>query len=91
MRSFFMQKTGGEKMPTVDDLNIKLQAESKAAESSIDSLITRLETLSAKLSGNNGNGLKSLATGVNRLGTAIQTMNGIKTTDFTRFIMLYKS
>lgn len=84
MRSFFMQKTGGEKMPTVDDLNIKLQAESKAAESSIDSLITKLETLSVKLSGINGNGLKGLAIGVNRLGTAMQTMNGIKTTDFTR-------
>lgn len=39
-------------MPTVDDLNIKLQAESKAAGRSIDSLITKLETLSAKLSGN---------------------------------------
>jgi len=50
MRSFFMQKTGGEKMPTFDDFNIESQANAKLAGSSIDKRTTELEALSAKFS-----------------------------------------
>ncbi len=63
---------------TIDELNIKIEAESKNATDAIDTLIGRLENLQEKLNGlggagkNAGNGLKGTANGAKQASTATE-------------------
>ncbi len=71
-------------MATIDSLDIKISAQANSASASIDKLVGRLNTLSSSLNRINGSGLTGLANGVQKLGNAMQVMNTVKTTDFTR-------
>lgn len=71
-------------MADIDSLDIQISASVSKAEKSIDRLVTRLDSLTEKLIKVNGSGLNGLANGVQKLGNAMQVMNTIKTSDFTR-------
>lgn len=72
-------------MPTdIDSLQIQINANATKANASMDLLVKKIDRLSASLSTLDGHGLKSLASGVQSLGTAMQTMSNVKTTEFTR-------
>ena len=68
----------------IDSLEIKVQATAQKANQSLDALIGKLDSLTTSLGRVNGNSLVGLSNGVHRLGTSMQTMNNIKTADFTR-------
>ena len=68
----------------IDSLEIKVQATAQKANQSLDALIGKLDRLTTSLGRVNGNSLVGLSNGVHRLGTSMQTMNNIKTADFTR-------
>lgn len=69
---------------SVDQLYIEVNAKAQSANNAIDSLVGKLDRLSASLGKINGTNLTGLANGVQRLGNAMQIMNQIKTADFTR-------
>ena len=71
-------------MAEIDSLEIKIQAQATKANNAIDKLITKLDKLSTSLNGINTSNLNGLANSVNRLSSAMQSMNNVKTTDFTR-------
>lgn len=71
-------------MATVDSLDIQISAQTTKANKSIDSLVAKLNTLSASLGNINGSSLSGLAGGVEKLGNAVKTLNGVKATDYTR-------
>lgn len=74
-------------MPTeIDSLQISINAKAQTANRQIDALVGRLDILQkslGKLNGGSSN-LVGVANGVDRLGKAMQTMNAVKTADFTR-------
>lgn len=69
---------------TIDSLQIEINAKASKANDAIDRLVGKLDRLTTSLGKINGTNLNGLANGVQRLGTAMQTMNNIKTSDFTR-------
>lgn len=69
---------------SVDQLNIEINAKAVKANDAIDRLCGKLDRLSTSLRKVNGAQLTGLATGVQRLGSAMNTMNQVKTADFTR-------
>lgn len=72
-------------MPTdIDNLQIQINANATKANASMDLLVKKIDRLSESLSTIDGHGLRSLANGVQSLGTAMQTMSNVKTTEFTR-------
>ena len=71
-------------MATVDSLDIQISAQASKASSSLDNLVSKLNTLSTSLSRINGSGLTGLANGVNKLSTAMQGIKTVGTADFTR-------
>lgn len=71
-------------MPPVDELEIELTANAKKANSAIDNLVTKLDTLSGSLSKIDGSRLSGLANGVAKLGMATKTLSGVKATDYNR-------
>lgn len=71
-------------MPVVDELEIELTANAKKANSAIDNLVTKLDTLSGSLSKIDGSRLSGLANGVAKLGMATKTLSGVKATDYNR-------
>lgn len=82
---FAIIQRGRAEMPTsIDELSISIEAKAQDANTAIDRLVGKLDRLSASLGRLNTSNLNTLAMGVNRLGTAMQTMNGVKTADFTR-------
>lgn len=68
----------------IDKLQIEINAKANNASDAIDKLILKLDKLTISLGNINGNNLNGLANGVQMLGNAMQTMNTIKTADFTR-------
>lgn len=68
----------------VESLEIRINGEAQQANDAIDRLCLKLDSLITRLGGLDGSKLVGLANGVQRLGTAMNTMNGIKTTDFSR-------
>lgn len=68
----------------VDSLDIKISATASNAEKSIDRLISKLNTLSTSIAGIDGSALSGFANSVNKLGSAVKSLSGIKTSDFTR-------
>ena len=71
-------------MSVVDELEIELTANAKKANSTIDNLVTKLDTLSGSLSKIDGSRLSGLANGVSKLGMATKTLSGVKATDYNR-------
>lgn len=72
-------------MATVDSLDIQISAEVKKASASIDSLVKKVDRLSASLSGVNTRGLATLGSGVNKLSNAMSNFSkNTKISDFTR-------
>lgn len=72
-------------MPTsIDSLQIDINANATKANDAIDRLVGKLDRLTTSLSRMNPTNLNGLANGVDRLGRAMQTMNTVKTADFTR-------
>lgn len=71
-------------MATVDSLDIKISASAKTATTAIDNLVEKLETLSASIGTIDGSRLSGLSNGVQKLGNAVRTLNGVKAGDYTR-------
>ena len=68
----------------IDSLQININAQATKANRAVDALVGKLDRLNTSLSKVNGTSIIGLANGVDRLGRAMQTMNTIKTADFTR-------
>lgn len=68
----------------IDRLEVQVEASATKANNALDNLTKKLEALSGSLSRINGSGLTGLANGVQRLGTAMQSMNNVRTADFSR-------
>lgn len=72
-------------MPTdIDSLQIQINATATKANDALDNLVKKIDRLTTSLSSIDGSRLNGLASGVQQLGTAMQTMNNVKTADFTR-------
>ena len=71
-------------MAEIDSLEIQIQAKATKANNAIDKLITKLDTLSTSLSRINSSSLTGLSNSVDRFSKSMQSMNNVKTTDFTR-------
>lgn len=72
-------------LPTnIDELQIEINAKATKANDAIDRLVLKLDRLTTSLGKMNTTNLNGLANGVQRLGNAMQIMNGVKTADFTR-------
>ena len=71
-------------MSVVHELEIELTANAKKANTSIDNLVSKLDTLSGSLSKIDGSRLSGLANGVSKLGMATKTLSGVKATDYNR-------
>ena len=69
---------------SIDQLQIDINASASKANTAIDNLVVKLGKLQTSLSGLNGNSLTNFANGCKSLGQAMQSMNNVKTTDFTR-------
>lgn len=69
---------------SIDQLQIDVNAQATRANDALDRLVNKLDRLQGSLGRLNTSNLTSLANGVQRLGTAMQTMNSVKTADFTR-------
>ena len=71
---------------TVDELQIKINAEATKANNAIDRLVGKLDRLTTSLNKVEGLGskLNTMSAGVQRLSIAMQGMNNVKTADFTR-------
>lgn len=68
----------------IDRLDIVISAEARKAEKQLNKLISALGNLSSALGGLNVSGLTGLANSVQSLSAAMQGMNAVRTTDFTR-------
>lgn len=72
-------------MPTsIDELQIEINAKAVKANDAIDRLVGKLNGLTTSLGKLNTSNLNGLANGVQKLGSAMQVMNTVKTADFTR-------
>ena len=69
---------------SIDALQIEINAQATKANQAIDRLVGKIDKLTTSMSHLDGSRLAVLANGVQRLGTAMQTMNNVKTADFTR-------
>ena len=69
---------------SIDQLQIDINAQSNRANKVIDTLCSKIDRLTVSMNHLDGSKLGVLANGVQRLGTAMQTMNNVKTADFTR-------
>lgn len=68
----------------IDELQIEINAKAVKANDAIDKLVSKLDVLSTSLGRIDGSKITGLANGVDKLGRAMQVMNTVKTTDFTR-------
>ena len=72
-------------MPTsIDELQIEINAKAVKANDAIDRLVGKLNGLTTSLGNLNPSNLNGLANGVQKLGTAMQTMKDVKKTDFNK-------
>lgn len=69
---------------TVDSLDIQISAQAQKANASFDALVRKLDKMNSSLSRAGGTGMAVMANGVGRLAGAMQQMNNVKTSDFTR-------
>ena len=71
-------------MPTIDNLNIQLQADAVKASDAITRFSQKIGTLASSLMQIEKINVSGVSTGINRLATAMQNMNNIRTADFSR-------
>ena len=71
-------------MAEIDRLEVQIEAQATKANSALEKLAGKLDTIAKSLSGVNGSGLTGFANGVQRLGNAMQAINNVKTADITR-------
>ena len=71
-------------MPTIDNLQIDINAQATRANDAVDRLAEKLDRLTTSLSRVEGSKLTGLANGVQKLGNAMQTMGNVKTTEFSK-------
>lgn len=71
-------------MPTIDNLNIQLQADAVKASDAITRFSNKIGTLASSLMQIEKINVSGVSTGINRLATAMQNMNNIRTADFSR-------
>ena len=69
---------------SIDQLQIDINAQANRANKVIDTLCSKIDRLTVSMNHLDGSKLGALANGVQRFGTAMQTMNNVKTADFTR-------
>lgn len=81
---FYLRKWGVRMATEIDSLQIEINSKAEKANAAIDRLVSKLDRLTTSLSKLNTGNLTSLASGVQSLGTAMQTMNNVKTADFSR-------
>lgn len=70
----------------IDRLEVEVEASAAKANAELNKLINRLEKVSGTLQGINSSGLASFANGIESLGRSMQTVNSVKTSDFTRLV-----
>ena len=75
----------------IDRLEVQVEASATKANNALDNLTKKLKALSGSLSRINGSGLTGLANGVQRLGTAMQSMNNVRTADTKELYTSYVS
>lgn len=68
----------------IDRLEIAVEASASKANQQLERLANKLNQVSKSLSGINAGGLSGLANDIEKLGKSMQTMNTVKTSDFTR-------
>lgn len=71
-------------MPSVDKLNIEINAKASSANDALDRLISKLDRLTSALEKVNGSAINGLANSIEKLGKSMQVVNSVKTSDFTR-------
>lgn len=72
-------------MAEIDRLEIQVEAQANKAAASLDTLVNKLNRVSASLSGVNSRGLATMGAGVNKLSNAMNNFaNNTKTADFSR-------
>lgn len=74
----------------IDSLEIKINAKAESAKDSIDTLVKKLDALSASLGKINGGSFSGLASGVQKLGNATQTLKSVKASDYNRIANGFK-
>lgn len=68
----------------IDRLEVAVESSASKANAELNKLVNRLEKVAGSLSKINGSGLTGFANGIEKLGKSLQTVNAIKTSDFTR-------
>lgn len=68
----------------IDSLQIQITASAQKADTALDNLITRLDTLTTSLTGLDGSNLTSFAGGVRDLGSSMQLFKSTKAVDFNK-------
>lgn len=71
-------------MADLDRLEVQVEASAKRANDELNKLVNKLDKIATSLSGINSSGLVGFANGIEKLGKSMQTMNAVKTSDFTR-------
>lgn len=71
-------------MADLDRLEVQVEASAAKANAELNKLVNKLDKVASSLSGINSSGLVGFANGIEKLGKSMQTMNAVKTSDFTR-------
>lgn len=71
-------------MSTIGELDIKINADAGSASDGLDRLVLKLDKLSTTLGILEAGKLNTLASGVRNLGSAMQTINSVRLSDYTR-------
>ncbi len=71
-------------MADIDRLEVQVEASAAKANSELNKLVNKLDKVATSLSSINSSGLVGFANGIEKLGKSMQTMNAVKTSDFTR-------
>lgn len=71
-------------MADLDRLEVQVEASAAKANAELNKLVNKLDKVASSLSGINSSGLVGFANGIEKLGKSMQTVNSVKTTDFTR-------
>lgn len=68
----------------IDRLEVQIEASASRANAELNKLANKLDKVASSLSGINSKGLIGFANGIEKLGRSMQTVNSVKTSDFTR-------
>lgn len=71
-------------MADLDRLEVQVEASTAKANAELNKLVNKLDKVASSLSSINSSGLIGFANGIEKLGKSMQTMNAVKTSDFSR-------